>query len=145
MTAILDSSHSGSSNRTGGDPIGAQIRALVGTRPSAHRRRSQRFAFPNLLKIVPVNPGTLMPKGRPIVVVGKHISEQGLGFFHQTPIPDRYVLVTVDRWQAPPLRLLMDLSWCRFTRHGWYESGGRFLRLVSNEIDDSSATGRADA
>ena len=31
-----------------------------------------------------------------------------------------------DRW----LGMLLDISWCRFTGLGWYESGGRFLQSV---------------
>jgi hypothetical protein len=34
---------------------------------------------------------------------------------------------------------MMDLTWCRFGRHGWYENGGRFLQIlpgVSSNSDD---------
>jgi hypothetical protein len=30
--------------------------------------------------------------------------------------------------------VLVDLKWCRFTRHGWYESGGRFLQIVPSPL-----------
>ena len=30
---------------------------------------------------------------------------------------------------------LIDVSWCRFTRHGWYESGGRFLQCAPSPLE----------
>ena len=31
-----------------------------------------------------------------------------------------------------PLGLLLDVSWCRFVKQGWYESGGRFLQMTTS-------------
>jgi hypothetical protein len=63
-------------------------------------------------------------------VVGKDLSERGLGFYHQAPLPYRRAIVTLEDASGRVVSLLMDLSWCRFTRHGWYDSGGRFLKLI---------------
>jgi len=33
----------------------------------------------------------------------------------------------------------VDLAWCRFNRHGWYDNGGRFTAVVPSplsELDD---------
>jgi len=30
---------------------------------------------------------------------------------------------------------LVDITWCRFTQHGWYDSGGRFLHAVPSPIE----------
>ena len=30
---------------------------------------------------------------------------------------------------------LIDLAWCRFTKQGWYESGGRFLEAVHSPVE----------
>jgi hypothetical protein len=38
--------------------------------------------------------------------------------------------VGADAW----LGFLIDLSWCRFTKQGWYESGGRFRQVVNSPI-----------
>lgn len=116
--------------------IGEQVRlalSAVQRAPNApERRRTQRFAYPQLLEITPTDPESLQPVGEPLVVVGKQISENGLGFYHCAPLPHRYVVVVLERGLRGPVRLLLDLSWCRFTRHGWYESGGRFLRLLAD-------------
>ena len=35
------------------------------------------------------------------------------------------------RWSG----FLLEIAWCRFTRHGWYDSGGRFLQAVPSPIN----------
>jgi hypothetical protein len=102
--------------------------------PQGHcpeRRREARYPFPYLVRLTPVgaNGATVGP---PVVVVGKHISEHGLGFYHPTPIPYRRVQAEVlgGSEDGANLNVMMDLTWCRFNREGWYDGGGRFLELV---------------
>jgi len=113
-----------------------QVRLLLhGLFPQAaigERRQNGRFPFPVLLQLTPVDGHTLEPLAEPLVIVGKNISEQGLGFYHQQPLPYRYAVVTLEDAARRRIALLIDLSWCRFTRFGWYDSGGRFLRVVQS-------------
>jgi hypothetical protein len=39
-----------------------------------------------------------------------------------------------------PFAAEIDISWCRFTKPGWYESGGRLIRAVSDpdQLHDDS-------
>ena len=53
------------------------------------RRIHHRLPLARLIYLTPVGPDGLTPLGKPIVVVGKHVSEQGLGFFRQQPLPYR--------------------------------------------------------
>lgn len=92
------------------------------------RRRERRFPFPQLIHLSS-NQET-MPLAKRIVVVGKHLSERGLGFFHRDPLSERQMVATFERAGGLWNSFLIDLSWCRFTRHGWYESGGRLLQLL---------------
>jgi hypothetical protein len=98
----------------------------------AERRGAPRFAFPQLLSLTPSDAeGT--PLGElPLVVVGKTLSERGLGFFHREALPYRNVIVSLETSNRELVSFLMDLTWCRFTQQGWYESGGRFLKVVSS-------------
>jgi hypothetical protein len=123
----------------GAEQIRSQVRRLLTPESSQHaipqRRDLQRHAYPQLVRLTPVDPATLVPQGETVVVVGKHLSERGLGFYHREPLPHRHVVVVVERDATSreggdALAFLMDVSWCRFTRHGWYESGGRFLQAV---------------
>lgn len=109
------------------------LRSLYSSYATEHvpeRRWDRRFPYPYLVRLVPVATDGFTPVGRPMVVVGKHLSERGLGFYHAEPLAHRRVIVTLETVQGASLSLLADLHWCRFTGHGWYESGGRFLEIV---------------
>jgi hypothetical protein len=100
-------------------------------KPTVERRRSLRVPFPFLMRLQPVAAGSLKPLGCEIVVVGKDVSEAGLGFFHDAPLPFRFAVVTIESPEdCGGISVLVDLSWCRFNRYGWYENGGRFLQVV---------------
>jgi len=78
------------------------------------------------------------------VVAGRHVSQRGFDFFHPEPMPHRLVVATFDCGDSGRLQVLLDVSWCRFNRRGWYESGGRFLRVLdsgehaTDEVADSN-------
>jgi len=124
---------------------GLEIRRLLGRvmhRVTASERRDHgRVAYPMLLRLQPVDAKTHAPLTEPIVVVGKNICQRGLGFYHQQPLPYRRAIVTLEDAAGCTASLLIDLSWCRFTHHGWYDSGGRFLRVLdSGEQTEQPAT-----
>lgn len=117
-----------------------QVRALLSLLYPAgnvvERRRDARYPFPFLVTLLPLGPHGLAPVGPEVVVAGKQLSERGLGFYHPAPLPYRRVLATVNAETGARLRCVMDVSWCRFTRVGWYESGGRFLEVLPSESDN---------
>ncbi|MDA7979564.1 MAG: hypothetical protein MPJ50_12430 [Pirellulales bacterium] len=97
--------------------------------PSA-RRREERFPFPRLLRLIPAS-ASGDPIGPEVTVVGKQLSEHGLGFFHPGPLPHRWVIVELEVANGTRYAFVLQLLWCRFLREGWYESGGRFSKLVT--------------
>jgi hypothetical protein len=102
---------------------------------SVERRVAQRFPYPHLLYLTPVADDGISPAGNSLVVVGKHLSERGLGFFYpQQSLPDRRVIASLEvepsRWAG----FLLEIVRYRFTQHGWYDSGGRFLQVVPSPI-----------
>lgn len=103
---------------------------LYPNRPGMERRRETRYPFPYLIRLTPVGADGATPSGESIAVVGKHLSVKGLGFYHPKPLSYRRVIATIDMGKDRTLDFLVDLNWCRFTKHGWYESGGRFLQAV---------------
>jgi hypothetical protein len=111
-----------------------QVRSLLSQlhpRPSNVERRSEtRYPYPYLVRLTPVDDDGTTPVGEPLVVVGKHVSESGMGFFHPEPLPFRYVIASFGDDPDSAISLLINLSWCRFARQGWYESGGRFLETA---------------
>lgn len=99
------------------------------------RRRERRYPYPYLVHLTPVGPDGLTPHGESMVVVGKHLSDQGLGFYHPKPISHRRMIATLEVAGGRALAFLVDLTWCRFTKQGWYESGGRFLQAVPSPLE----------
>jgi len=98
------------------------------------RRAEQRFPFPYLVHLTPVEADGSVMVDDTVVVVGKHLSERGLGFYHQQPLPNRRMIVSLEVGTDAWLGFLIDLTWCRFTKQGWYESGGRFLQVVKSPV-----------
>ncbi len=103
----------------------------------AERRRDSRYPFPYLVHLTPVADDGITPNGETVVVVGKHLSERGLGFYHHRPLPHRRMIVSLETPGGQWIGFLVDLSWCRFTKQGWYESGGRFLKSVLSPVQSS--------
>lgn len=99
------------------------------------KRQENRYPFPYLIHLTPVAEDGLTPQGESIAVVGKHLSERGLGFYHPKPLPYRRMIASLEcngHW----LGFIIDLKWCRFTKQGWYESGGRLLQAVPSPIQE---------
>jgi hypothetical protein len=94
------------------------------------RRREQRFPLPRLIYLTPVRPGGITPVAPSLVVVGKDLSERGLGFFHREPLIHRRMIASIETHGGDWVGFLIDINWCRFTQHGWYDSGGRLLQVV---------------
>jgi hypothetical protein len=99
------------------------------------RRRDSRYPFPCLVRLTPVTKGGLPLQDEAVVVVGKHLSEQGLGFYHREPLPHRHMIASIEDAKGHWLGFLIDINWCRFTKEGWYESGGRFLQTTLSPME----------
>jgi hypothetical protein len=112
----------------------AEIEALVARLhpPVAlERRRDDRIAIPVLLRLTPLDIEHRPIEEQALIVVGKNISRRGLSFYHAQPISYRRALVEVAHPDFGWFAAEIDLNWCRFTRPGWYESGGRLLRAAN--------------
>ena len=109
-----------------------QVRELLsGLYPAGpfERRREQRYPLPKLIQLRPVGRDGRTPQGPTITASGKHISETGLSFFHPQPLAYRLVIVSLEKSDRTRMEFLLDVDWCRFTQLGWYESGGKFLKM----------------
>jgi len=96
------------------------------------RRKEIRYPYPHLVYLSAVGTDGISPTRESIVVDGKHLAEHGLTFFHPEPIPHRRMIASLEAGRGRWLGVLVDLTWCRFTKLGWYESGGRFLQIVQS-------------
>jgi len=126
--------HSGSIDDEVRVQVWGLLNALYPQNNLVERRRNSRYPFPHLIYLTPVGRDGVTPEGETLVVVGKHLSEGGLGFYHQKPIPYRRMIASLETANGQWIGFLVDLNWCRFTRQGWYESGGRLLQSVFSPI-----------
>lgn len=121
------------------DEVRAQVWGLLTTlyprNDLVERRRDSRYPFPHLIHLTPVGLDGVTPEGDTVVVVGKHLSEHGFGFYHQAPLPHRRMIASLECGRGRWVAFLIDLTWCRFTKGGWYESGGRFLQAVLSPME----------
>ena len=95
------------------------------------RRRDQRVAIPVLFRLTPLDADRQPVKNEALTVVGKNISRRGMSFFHERPVPHRRALISAIDPAMGGFAAEIDMTWCRFTRPGWYESGGRLLAAVA--------------
>ena len=94
------------------DDVRTQVWGLLTTLYPKHdmleRRRETRYPFPYLVHLTPVGDDGASPEGEAIVVVGKHLSERGLGFYHTRPLPYRRMVVSLEagdgQWGGLPHR-----------------------------------------
>lgn len=108
-------------------------RLLCVLAPEVERRRQARVAAPYLFTLTALadlgHGRTGEEQGPPITVVGKDISRNGLGFYHEEPLSDRYVRLKCDDPEVGCMEIDVQLNRCRFTTLGWYESGGRVIAV----------------
>jgi hypothetical protein len=107
------------------------VASLAPSRSATERRDDRRFPFPYPVRIAPAENDLSETSEPAFTVIGKHLSETGLGFYHEQPLPFRRVNVWLGSRIGLEVGLLMDLSWCRFVGQGWYISGGRFIDAVN--------------
>jgi hypothetical protein len=127
MTRAIDSSSATGENRAA---LARQVQALVARLHPAvtlERRRDDRMAIPVLFRLTPLDDARRPIAAESIIVVGKNISRRGVSFFHERPLSYRRAWLSAQHPELDDFSAEIDISWCRFTRPGWYESGGRLV------------------
>jgi hypothetical protein len=116
------------------DEIRMRVRLAVGcmlpSRSDKERRCEHRYQFPYPISMTPVDAKGKATGEPPFVVIGRHLSEQGMDFYSKEVIPYRYLVASLPIGEEQSVGMLVDLSWCRFGHHGWYENGGKFTEVV---------------
>lgn len=101
----------------------------------SERRREPRLPYPYPIYLTPLSPVDQPLTDQTVVVIGRHLSEHGLDFYHREALTYRRAIASLDAGKAGFIGLLLELTWCRFTRHGWYDNGGRFLAAVPSPLE----------
>jgi hypothetical protein len=128
MNELIDGAMAVGSDRAA---LTQQVEALIARinpAVSQERRRDERFAIPVLFKLSPLEIGGRASGPDSIVVIGKNVSRRGFSFFHEQPLPHRRAILELVQPGLGEFAAEIDVTWCRFTKPGWYESGGRLVR-----------------
>lgn len=95
------------------------------------QRGADRYPCSRLVELTPYDPVAGEAVSETITIPSRNLSLNGLGFYHTEPLAARYGLVQLNPGSEQP-ELMMKLIWCRFLKPGWYDNGGRFMRVVTN-------------
>jgi hypothetical protein len=125
-----------------GDAISQGVQtALAGAQVERQieRRTETRHPYPYPIHMTPVDRSGRALLDETFVVVGKHLSNHGVDFYFAQPVGWSRVIASFPHHDGQWIGLLMDLTWCRFSRHGWYDNGGRFVELVESPLSSNVA------
>lgn len=135
MTLVTDSNFAAKTNRA---TLTIQIEALLSRLHPVvgrERRHDDRIAIPVLFRLTPFDVDRQLLEQEAVIVVGKNISRRGVSFYHEHPITHRRALIELADPSVGSFVAEIDVSWCRFTKPGWYESGGRLIRSAATTSD----------
>lgn len=100
----------------------------------AERRNSERIHYPFPVFLTPYDSKGELKTDDSFGVIGRQLSQNGFDFFHREPIAEKRVVASFeyspDRW----LGMQLELNWCRFGRHGYFENGGEFISVVDSPL-----------
>jgi hypothetical protein len=100
------------------------------------RRREARYPYPYPIHLTPFDQSGRPDLNRSFVVIGKHLAPHGIDFYCSQPLAERRVIASLDCGGLGWVGFIVELTWCRFSRHGWYDNGGRFVSVVPPPIVD---------
>jgi hypothetical protein len=123
--------------------VAAALTAVEPFRRPLERRREARHPYPYPIHLTPFDSDGLPDVERTFVVIGKHLAPHGVDFYCTQPLAYRRVIASLDCGTEGWIGLVVELAWCRFSRHGWYDNGGRFIAIVPTPLLDLKDPPRA--
>ena len=138
MTLIAESISTAKTNRA---TLTIQIEALLSRLyppVERERRHDDRVAIPVLFRLTPLGADREPLEQEASIVVGKNISRRGVSFYHEKPITHRRVVIELADPSVGCFVAEIDVTWCRFTKPSWYESGGRLIRTAAPIAESST-------
>lgn len=114
--------------------VHSALAAIEPTRRTGERRREARHAYPYPIHLTPYGENGRPLVERTFVVIGKHLSDHGLDFYCRQPLAEKRVVASLDGGRDGWIGLVLELAWCRFGRHGWYDNGGRFIARIASPL-----------
>ena len=124
------------------DSIQAALDAVDAAPRCVERRRESRYPYPYPIHLTPYAASGKPDVESTFVVIGKHLAPHGIDFYCRQPLSHRRVIASLDGREGW-IGLVVELAWCRFNRHGWYDNGGRFISVVPSPLLELDGRPRA--
>jgi hypothetical protein len=103
---------------------------------AVEKRAHRRFPFRRPITITPVSNATGRPdQFKSFPAFGIDISATGICFLARQLVPVRKAVLSMEGPGDKTVALLFEPRWVRFTRGGWYQTGGRLLEVMSEDKD----------
>lgn len=106
-------------------------RVISGKQPlerRMERRLDARYAYPYPLTLTPIEAVLRGNWTSNIAAIGKHITVHGLDFYTTAPLAAKEVICQFHLANVA-CSLVIELTWCRHNSQGWFENGGKFVRV----------------
>jgi len=95
------------------------------------KRAHRRFPFRRPIGVTPINNGTGRPdRLKSFSAFGIDISTSGICFLGRQLVPARKAMLSLEGPDGNTVYILFEPRWVRFTRGGWYQTGGRLLEVL---------------
>jgi hypothetical protein len=98
------------------------------------KRVHRRYPFRKPITVTPVNSQTGRPdRLKSFSAFGIDISSCGVCFLARQLVPVRKAILSAEGPSGEMVTLLFEPRWVRFTRGGWYQTGGRLVQVLPEE------------
>jgi hypothetical protein len=94
------------------------------------RRSEPRFPYPYPFHLTPLADTGVILVEATLSVIGRHLSEHGLDFYHRDPFPYRRAIATLPAMANEWVGMVIEITRTRLSSLGWYDYGGRIVGLV---------------
>jgi hypothetical protein len=110
------------------------------------KRAHRRFPFRKPITVTPVNNHSGRPdRLKSFSAFGIDISTCGICFLARHLVPARKAVLSAEGPSGELVTLLFEPRWVRFTRGGWYQTGGRLVEVLPEEKEPFLAVRLVDA
>ena len=110
------------------------------------KRAHRRFPFRKPITVTPVNNHSGRPdRTKSFSAFGIDISSCGICFLARELVPARKAVLSAEGPNGEMVTLLFEPRWVRFTRGGWYQTGGRLVEVLPQEKEPFLAVRLVDS
>lgn len=100
------------------------------------KRVHRRYPFRKPLAVTPVSNSSGRPDtAKSFPAFGIDMSTTGVCFVARQLVPARRAVLSCEAKDNQTVSFLFEPRWVRFTRGGWYQTGGRLLEILEEPID----------